>query len=240
MSSILASFAGPFKYQSHSSSAWEAQPSLTGSRHFNCEKIASDPRTLHNMQDSSRYQLMDAAIKPNKQLPLYYKRLESLTYIAVDVVPTKHHSGVHVIYAATDSGIIKKMSVLPGTLETCVLELWKPFSSDFPPKYRRMQFLRETESLYIGSDNGVMRIPGQHCNRYKTKTTCLNAMDPYCGWNELKEACTPAPNRDPMSGYWHQNVLKCPDRSSQLEIGNVISLNHVVCFFFFYIFSLSF
>ncbi|XP_026272666.1 semaphorin-5A [Frankliniella occidentalis] len=219
MSAILAAFAGPFKYQGSSSSAWEAQVSPVGTRHFDCEKIPLDPRTLGSMQDSSRYQIMDHAIQPTKLLPLYHRRLERLTLTGVDVVPTKHHpGGVHVVYAATDDGVIKKMSVLPGSQETCILELWRPFTDKLPPRYRRMDFLRATESLYIGTEWGVMRIPAQHCARYKTRTTCLAAMDPYCGWNELKEACTPAPNRDPSSGHWQQNPLRCPDRAVRTEI----------------------
>lgn len=220
MSSILSAFAGPFKYQQHSSSSWEAQTSAVGTRHFDCEKIQPDPRSGHSMQDSSRYQLMDLAIQPTALLPLYHRRLETLGLVAVDVVPTKHHPGVHVVYAATEEGVIKKMSVLPGTQETCVLELWRPFAdgADGPPRYRTMQFLRETESLYVGTEQGVLRIPGQHCGRYKTRSTCLAAMDPYCGWNELKEACTPAPNRDPAPVYWQQLPLACPDRSAREEI----------------------
>lgn len=137
----------------------------------------------------------------------------------MDVVPTKHHPGVHVVFAATEEGVIKKMSVLPGSQQTCVLEQWRPFTDRQPARFRRMQFLRETESLYVGTEQAVLRIPGQHCDRYRSRTTCLAAMDPYCGWNELKEACTPAPNRDPSSGHWQQAPLTCPDRAARQEIG---------------------
>lgn len=208
MTAILAAFAGPFKYQGSSASAWEAQSSAVGSRHFDCEKI---PQDQYSMQDSSRYQLMDLAVQPTRVLPLYYRRLETLSLIAVDVVPTKHHPAVHVVYAASEDGVVRKMSVLGR--ETCVLELWRPFEGASPPRYRKMEFLRATESLYIATEAGVVRVPGQHCGRYRTRTTCLAAMDPYCGWNELKEACTPAPNRDPAAAHWAQRPLACPDRS---------------------------
>lgn len=55
-----------------------------------------------------------------------------------------------------------------------------------------------------------MRVPAQRCSRFKSRQACLNAMDPYCGWNEHKEQCTPAPNRDPLAGYWAQGVTQCP------------------------------
>lgn len=45
------------------------------------------------------------------------------------------------------------------------------------------------------------------------KQACLDAMDPYCGWNELKLECTPPPNDDPLTPYWAQNVPDCPSFS---------------------------
>lgn len=80
--------------------------------------------------------------------------------------------------------------------------------------------LKETESLYVGSDTGLMRISAQHCNRHVSKASCLNAMDPYCGWNELQEACTAPPNGDTLARYWVQNSTACP----LLTAGYVIEL----------------
>lgn len=55
-----------------------------------------------------------------------------------------------------------------------------------------------------------MRISAHHCNRHVSKASCLNAMDPYCGWNELQEACTAPPNGDTLARYWVQNSTTCP------------------------------
>lgn len=55
-----------------------------------------------------------------------------------------------------------------------------------------------------------MRVTAQHCSRLRSRVACQNAMDPYCGWNELKEQCTPAPNHDPLAAYWKQSVTQCP------------------------------
>ncbi|KAK8776953.1 hypothetical protein V5799_029702, partial [Amblyomma americanum] len=51
-----------------------------------------------------------------------------LTHITVDVVPTKYSfDGIHVIFAATLEGAIKKLVVIPGLLETCLIEEVHPF-----------------------------------------------------------------------------------------------------------------
>lgn len=65
------------------------------------------------------------------------------------------------------------------------------------------------DSVYVGTHDQLMRIPAQHCARHQTKMACVNAMDPYCGWNEHKERCMPPPNNDPLSSIWHQDATQC-------------------------------
>lgn len=62
----------------------------------------------------------------------------------------------------------------------------------------------------MGTEEKLLRIPAQHCDRHKTKLACINAMDPYCGWNEHKERCMSAPNNEPLSSVWHQDATQCP------------------------------
>lgn len=55
-----------------------------------------------------------------------------------------------------------------------------------------------------------MRIPSQHCNRYRNKQTCFDAKDPYCGWNEHLSQCAPPPDKNPAMPYWNQFINECP------------------------------
>lgn len=65
-------------------------------------------------------------------------------------------------------------------------------------------------SIYITTDDSLMKINTQHCSRHVSKNSCLNSMDPYCGWNELQEACTPSPDGNPLARFWLQSVTSCP------------------------------
>lgn len=217
MSSITAAFSGPFKHQENPGSTWERRTS-PHKHHFECQSTSS-PSHSHQLLDSNRYQLMDSAVQPTTLQPLYLGRLEILTHIAVDVLPTKLHRAVHVMYVATADGLVKKISVLPRTQETCVVEIWKPFSGDNPIAIRALNFLKDTDSVYIGTEKSVMRVTAHHCSRLHSRVACQNAMDPYCGWNELKEQCTPAPNHDPLSAYWKQSVTQCPVLTDPVDGG---------------------
>ena len=75
---------------------------------------------------------------------------------------------------------------------------------------RNMRFLPSTSSLYLATSGGVMRVPAHRCGRFGSRQQCLNAMDPYCGWNRQKNECTNTPNRNPRAAYWTQDAITCP------------------------------
>lgn len=117
---------------------------------------------------------------------------------------------VHLLYVATSNGLIKKISVLPRTQETCVVEVWNPSPSGGLAPIKTLKYLSKTDSIYVGLETGVLRIPTSHCHRHKSKSACHNSMDPHCGWNELSLQCTTAPDGNPLSSHWLQSVTQCP------------------------------
>lgn len=85
MNAINSAFDGPYKYQETINSAWDKRlptyPDRKQCRDFDSKYLI----------DSSKYQLMDNAVQPVVQVPLYYSQLETIVHIAVDVIPTKLH-----------------------------------------------------------------------------------------------------------------------------------------------------
>lgn len=71
----------------------------------------------------------------------------------MDLTPTKMHQNVAVLYVATTEGLIKKISVLPVSFETCVIEIWGPL----PSTPITLQYLKETKSLYVGTQDSLLR-----------------------------------------------------------------------------------
>ncbi|XP_040152490.1 semaphorin-5A isoform X2 [Anopheles arabiensis] len=216
MSAIQAAFDGAFKHQESKGAAWRAQD-VSNRDHYECRSGSPSGRHM-SLIESSKYQLMDQAIQPITGRPLHHTALERLSHIAIDIIPTKLHERVHIIYVATDGGTIKKISVLPRTKDTCVIEIWQPEERPDTP-IKVMQYVKDTESLYVGTERALMRIPANHCGRHLSRASCLNSMDPYCGWNELQEACTIAPNGDTLARYWVQNATECPVLTAPVDGG---------------------
>lgn len=92
---------------------------------------------------------MDRAVQPRPGKygsgPLIQLDSERFNHIAVDVVATKLHSSVHVLYVASRDGLVRKYSVLPSTQEGCLVEIVDPFARLSQPADRQiktMQFLK--------------------------------------------------------------------------------------------------
>ncbi|XP_011693296.1 PREDICTED: semaphorin-5B [Wasmannia auropunctata] len=212
MSAVAASFNGPFKHQENAGAAWERSPVA----HHNRQRCGPPSSTApHQIMDNQRYQLMDEAVQSSMLGPLHTVTLERFTHIAVDVTPTKLHRSVTVLYVATATGLIKKISVLPRTQETCIVEVWGPLPS--PPM--TLQFLKDTQSLYVGMEIGLLRIPAVQCYRHRSRQACLNAQEPYCGWNEHLMKCAQAPKQNYLANHWHQEVTKCPVLTDPVDGG---------------------
>lgn len=199
-------------------STWERKEPANRNA-YEC-KFNSQPAARHDFVIGSPfYQLMDESIQPVSLRPLFTSKLERFTHIALDSIATKQHTKVQIMYVATDANLVKKLSILPRTSETCVIEVWQP-NVDAGSNILHIDFLKHTESLYIGLDTAIVRIPAQHCARHLTKPNCLNAMDPYCGWNDLQQACTPPPEGDPLKRFWMQQVPnECPVASAPIDGG---------------------
>ncbi|XP_060837417.1 semaphorin-5A isoform X2 [Rhopalosiphum padi] len=214
LTAINAAFNGPFKHQASVGSEWVRYNPPHQLNHGHCQR--QDPNQI---LDSSRYQLMDNAVQPTTMDPLYYKPLEILTHIAVDVVPTKPHGSLKVLYVATTEGTVKKITILPKSSVTCTLEEWNIFPEGSGSQIMALHYLKVTDSIYVGTRDRVLKIPAQHCGRHRSKEACMNAMDPYCGWNEHVDKCQPPTNGNIMEHNWRQDVTKCPDRSRPIDGG---------------------
>ncbi|XP_055944138.1 semaphorin-5B-like [Argiope bruennichi] len=214
MTAIKNSFNGAFKYQEKPNYAWERQTSPH--RHFQCEV---PKKTAEHVLDSEKYQLMNEAVQPMTSHPILRLELERFSHIVVDTVQTKEHDSVHVMFVASVEGIIRKLVILPDTKETCLIEKIQVFPEGSTDTIKVMKLLKDTNSLYIGTEESVLRIPVQRCEKKLSRSECLSSMDPYCGWDIYKLACIAAPHRNPLSAFWHQEKIACPKTDTPVDGG---------------------
>lgn len=206
MSAIENAFNGPIKYQEVSGSPVWITKKIESRNNYDCK--FNDQKSSANLIDSTKYRLLEKSVQPVNTNPLYVAKLERFYHIVATKIATKLHENVKVIFISNEQGYIKKISILPRTKQSCLIEVLEPENTDV--RIETMEYLKETQSLYIGTSKSIMKIPSQRCSRHLSKVSCLNSMDPYCGWNDLALACTSPPNNDPLTSYWYQNSTMCP------------------------------
>nr|XP_022335242.1 semaphorin-5B-like [Crassostrea virginica]XP_022335250.1 semaphorin-5B-like [Crassostrea virginica]XP_022335258.1 semaphorin-5B-like [Crassostrea virginica]XP_022335266.1 semaphorin-5B-like [Crassostrea virginica] len=211
MSSFTHTFSGPFKYQENARYAWE--------RHTNKDPLQKCPdsstmkrsfQLTEMVEDQNKYQMMDTAVQPKLPSPVLLGPSERWSHVVADTVVGKMGT-YNVIFVGTTSGVIRKMlNLQPVEKEPCLIEEIKVTpNGDFKP-IKQLRISKEHNALYVFTLNNVMRIPLHRCSRFTSEDLCLNAMDPYCGWDSGKNRCSPAPNGDPSLSFWKQDVSSCP------------------------------
>ncbi|XP_063849665.1 semaphorin-5B-like isoform X2 [Scylla paramamosain] len=204
MTAVNMTFEGPFKVHS---STWG--PVTDDNSQFQCQnsKSTHDAELMAN-----KYQMMDKPIASQGHSPLFTIDDVRLSHIAVDIISTRQSGMVHVIFVAERSGKVRKLSVpsQSGAANPCLLEELSPFPDNSSVTIHSMKLLRDTNSLYLGTSEGVVRLPVHRCGRHKTQRSCLSARDPYCGWDTNRLQCSPPPGKNPLVTSWLQEVMECP------------------------------
>ncbi|XP_045492185.1 semaphorin-2A-like isoform X1 [Colias croceus] len=190
MENIQEAFAGRFKEQATSSSAWlpvlrarvpEPRP---GTCVNNTEAL---PDNVLNFIRS--HPLMDAAVRHDGDSPAFYKRDLVLTTLVVDrqtVDMLADDITYPVFYAGTSAGEVYKIVQWAGG-GSRVVDIWRA-AGDEP--VRALALSRQAHALYLATDNRLRQLPLRACaHRYDSCVRCV--LDPYCGWDKEVGACRP-------------------------------------------------
>ncbi|XP_022082642.1 semaphorin-5A-like isoform X3 [Acanthaster planci] len=211
LATIEASFQGPFKYQQNSRSAWTSQ--VNANPHFNC-----DMQQSRNLQDAQKYQLMANDVVPSHRVPLVMAKPNEpqLDRIVVDVVEGKYET-YHVMFIGTEDGKISKVVRLPGTDTTCETEILCVTPNTRCQPLKKIELHSEMGALYVGMSFGVVMVSVQRCHLYTTMKECVDARDPYCGWNPQTNSCTTKPQDNDVLALWIQEITSCPVIDSAVD-----------------------
>ncbi|XP_031440888.1 semaphorin-5B isoform X3 [Clupea harengus] len=211
LSAITRAFNGPFRSQENPRSTW--LPTPNPNPNFQCGTIEDDgPNeglTERSLQDAQRLFLMNDVVQPISVDPLVWQDDVRFSKLVVDIVQgqdTLHH----VMYIGTEYGtILKALATTNKSLQGCYLEEMQLLPRGLLEPILSLQILHGDRMLYIGLRNKVLKIPLARCSSYQTQQVCLDARDPYCGWDQKQRRCTTFEDSSDMS-KWTQNITACP------------------------------
>ncbi|KAG8516150.1 Semaphorin-5A [Galemys pyrenaicus] len=116
-----------------------------------------------------------------------------------------------------DHGTIKKVRApLTPTSGSCLLEEIELFPERRPEPIRSLQILHSQSVLFVGLREHVAKIPLKRCQFHRTRSACIGAQDPYCGWDVGMKKCTSLEESLSMT-QWEQNISTCPTRNLTVD-----------------------
>ncbi|CAL4133699.1 unnamed protein product [Meganyctiphanes norvegica] len=107
---------------------------------------------------------------------------ESLT--SIQATTTAHHT---VLFLGTDKGKLKKALLAGADDATEYSEELIDYGNKILPN---MELDDNGDHLYVLTTNRVTKYKVENCGSYQNCSTCIGAMDPYCGWCSLEKRCT--------------------------------------------------
>ncbi|XP_037096158.1 semaphorin-5B isoform X4 [Syngnathus acus] len=211
LSAITRAFNGPFRSQENPRSTWMPTPNPISN--FQCGTIEdegpNEGLTERSLQDAQRLFLMNEVVQPESVDPLVMQDDVRFSHLAVDIVQGMD-TLYHVMYIATEYGsILKALATSNKNLQGCYLEELELLPSGVRQPILSLQILHSDRSLFVGLSDRVLKIPLERCSTYRTETLCLEARDPYCGWDMRQRRCTTLEDSTNMS-QWKQNITACP------------------------------
>ncbi|TWW80372.1 Semaphorin-5B [Takifugu flavidus] len=220
LSAITRAFNGPFRSQENPRSTW--LPTANPIPNFQCGTITdegpNEGLTERSLQDAQRLYLMNDVVQPESVDPLVLQDDVRFSNLVVDIVQGMD-TLYHVMYISTEYGSILKALATPNkNLQGCYLEEMELFPPGVREPILSLQILHSDRSLFVGLNHRVLKIPLERCSTYRTETMCLEARDPYCGWDFRQRRCTTLEDSSNMS-QWKQNITVCPLRNQTANGG---------------------
>uniref|UniRef100_A0A3Q3K6Z8 Sema domain-containing protein n=1 Tax=Monopterus albus TaxID=43700 RepID=A0A3Q3K6Z8_MONAL len=214
LSSITQAFNGPFRYQENPRTAWLSTPNPI--LNFQCGTLEEGGHggnlTERSLQDAQRLFLMNDVVQPVTINPLLTQDNLRFSKLVVDIVQGRD-TLYHVMYISTEYGtILKTLATTNKSLHGCYLEELRILPEGQTGPIRSLQILHSDRSLFVGLDDRLVKIPLERCSSYPTERHCMEARDPYCGWDHKKKHCTTIEESSNMN-QWTQNITECPVRN---------------------------
>uniref|UniRef100_A0A665UC73 Semaphorin 4D n=1 Tax=Echeneis naucrates TaxID=173247 RepID=A0A665UC73_ECHNA len=133
-------------------------------------------KTLQFVRD---HPLLEDPVLPMGNGPRLITKDVNYTQIVVERVRALDGNIYDIIFTGTDKGVLHKSVVYEEGVHT--VEEIQLLKNSEPIK--NLLLSSETQSLYAGSDSGVVQSPTAFCGRYSSCDGCVLARDPHCAWD---------------------------------------------------------
>ncbi|GAA6226688.1 semaphorin-4A-like isoform X2 [Lates japonicus] len=212
LNDIKSVFSGNYKVLNRDTLQWSTRVQ---------EKVANPGECgLHNASDNAlRFVkenfLADDSVRPVGRSLTMVSAEHNYSHLAVQRVSAANNRDYTVLFLLTESGYLHKAVLLQSG--THIIEEVQVFEQPQPIKSLKLSIPKGM--IYVGTSEGVVRVPTANCSFYWTCAQCVLARDPFCGWDPANSSCVKASNTQTSLG---QDI----DRGNVEEACNHVTLTH--------------
>ncbi|XP_037552817.1 semaphorin-4B-like, partial [Nematolebias whitei] len=212
LAEIKSVFSGNYKVLNRDTLQWSARIQ---------EKVANPGECgLHNASDNAlRFVkenfLAEDSVHPAGKPLTVVSAERTYSRLMVQRVQGANRKFYTVLFLLTEDGYLHKAVLLP--LGAHIIEEVQVFEPPQPIKSLKLSVPKGM--VYIGTSEGVLRVPASNCSFYWTCGQCVLARDPFCGWDPGSRACVE------VSGT-QSSLAQDVDGGNVEETCNSISFTH--------------
>ncbi|XP_053189732.1 semaphorin-4B isoform X2 [Scomber japonicus] len=182
LSDIKSVFSGNYKVLNRDTLQWSTRVQ---------EKVANPGECgLHNASDNAlRFVkenfLADDSVRPVGRSLTMVSTEHNYSHLTVQRVQAANNREYTVLFLLTESGYLHKVVLLQSGAH--IIEEIQVFEKPQPVKSLKLSIPKGM--IYVGTSEGVMRVPTANCSFYWTCAQCVLSRDPFCGWDPASRAC---------------------------------------------------
>lgn len=212
LSDIKSVFSGNYKVLNRDTLQWSTRVQ---------EKVANPGECgLHNASDNAlRFVkenfLADESVRPVGRSLTMVSAEHTYSHLSVQRVRAVNQRDYTVLFLLTESGYLHKAVLLQGGAH--IIEEVQVFEQPQPVKSLMLSIAQAV--IYVGTSEGVVRVPTANCSVYWTCPQCVLARDPFCGWDSNSRACVDVSNAK-------TTLVQDVDRGNVEEACSSVSLTH--------------
>ncbi|XP_067252652.1 semaphorin-4A [Chanodichthys erythropterus] len=181
LADIKAAFSGDYKTFDLKGNYWSRQPNADG-KLGKCGLFNDTDRVLNIVKKTF---LAEKAVRPVGKKLLLSSTEEQYSRIAVQRTQAANGQSYTILYLLTESGFLHKVVLLAKGPH--IIEEIQTFKQ--PQTVKNILLSKSKGVLFIGSSEGVFRVPLSNCSAYPNCAECVLARDPFCGWDSETRVC---------------------------------------------------
>ncbi|XP_028819978.1 semaphorin-4A isoform X2 [Denticeps clupeoides] len=179
---VKAVFAGNYKALNRDTLRWSSRIQEKIARPGECGLHSASDNALRFVKENF---LAEENVHPVGQRLAMVSADQLYSNIAAQRVTAADGRNYTVLYLLTDSGLLHKVVLLDDGPH--VVEEVRLFPEPQPVKSLLLSISKG--AVFVGSAEGVLKVPVANCSFYWSCAECVLARDPFCGWDPSLHAC---------------------------------------------------